>query len=201
MSSEGAPERILIVGGMGTGKTTLARRIAAASKVPLHHLDDLAYPEGTGSSASPYDLRQAAVRIAESPRWVAEGIHLGWTDPLLRAADVILWLDHVQWKQASGRVLRRFVSGAMAEARRQQGARRFLRLRDYARQLRELAVAIPATRRYEGHLDPTFSAGEEVSRPSRVATAARLAQYGDKVIRCRTHADVKAALRRIAPTA
>ena len=32
-------------------------------------------------------------QIVRQPAWVTEGGHLGWTDPLLAAADAIVWLD------------------------------------------------------------------------------------------------------------
>ena len=38
--------------------------------------------------------RLAMVReIACRPGWITEGGHLGWTEPLFSAADVIIWLD------------------------------------------------------------------------------------------------------------
>jgi hypothetical protein len=32
-------------------------------------------------------------QIVRQPAWVTEGGHLGWTEPLFAAADVIVWLD------------------------------------------------------------------------------------------------------------
>jgi adenylate kinase family enzyme len=177
------PERIFIVGGPGSGKSTLARHIASRTGQPIHHLDEVARVGG-GSGPPRSDGERAAdvARILDSERWIVEGVHLGWTEPLLDAADAIIWLDHVAWRRASTRIARRFVSGALAEARRRRGRERFLRLRDYARRLRELAAAVPETRGYQP-----------------ATTEEALARYAAKVVRCRTADDVAAAVARVAP--
>jgi adenylate kinase family enzyme len=175
-------ERILIVGGPGSGKTTLALELSGQLNLPLHHLDDVArVGGGRGPETSTEDRATAVAAILASGRWVAEGVHLGWTSPLFDAADAILWLDHVRWQTSSRRVIRRFLRQAVAEARHRKGRERFLRFRDYARRLRELAVSLPETRNYP--LDELEAA---------------LAAHGDKLIRCRTPADVASAVQAVA---
>ena len=183
--------RIYICGGSGSGKSTLARQIGDATGLTVHDLD-LIYRIGGGNGP----LREANERdemvsqVLDSDGWVVEGIHLSWTHGLLDAADSIIWLDHASWAKSSTRMVRRFVGGAFAEARRQRGWRRFLRFRDYQRHLRELASAIPRSRRYhQGSSAPSGDAGHE----SRTATEAALRPYWAKVVHCRTEADVEKA--------
>ncbi len=186
-------KRIYIIGGSGSGKASLAREISARSGLPVHDLDLVARVDGGNSPArEPAERDRLVAEIVASPQWIVEGIHLGWTDPLLAAADSIIWLDHVTWTKSSGRIVRRFASGAIAEARRQRGWRRFFRFRDYARHVRELAAAIPKARRYES------GAGDRDE--SRAATEAALAPYVAKVIHCRTEPDVAAAVARVTGT-
>ncbi len=170
-------ERVYITGGSGSGKTTIAERIGEATGLTVHHLDDIAR-EGGGRgperSASEREADIAAIVAAAS--WIVEGIHTGWTQPLLEAADVIVWLDNVPTRRASGRVMRRVAGQAIAEARRRKGRERFLRMRDYARKMRELSVSLPDARAPKGAL-------LEV-----------LAPYDAKVVRCRTDADVEAVV-------
>jgi adenylate kinase family enzyme len=174
-------ERILIVGGPGSGKTTLALELGERLNLPVHHLDDIArVGGGRGAETSADDRATAVVDILASGRWVTEGVHLGWTAPLVDAADAIVWLDHVRWQTSSRRVIRRFLRQALAEARQRKGRERFLRFRDYARRLRELAVSLPETRSY----------------PLSELEAA-LAPHGDKVFRCRTPADVAGAAQAV----
>lgn len=184
-----AAERVLIIGGMGSGKTTLAAEIGRLAELPVHDLDQIVRAGGgTGPLRRPEERDAMVTDIVESPRWVAEGVHLGWTEPLLDAAEVVIWLDHVAWGRASSRMVRRFYSQAFAEARRQRGWRRFFRFRDYGRRLAELARAIPESRRYH----------RESAEAGRSATAEFLTPYQDKVIHCRTSADVREAVAKVA---
>ncbi len=174
-----AAERIFIVGPSGSGKTTLAAQVAELTGLPVHHLDAIArVGGGRGPATSSAECASAVAQIVATGRWIAEGVQLGWTAPLFEAADAIVWLDHVTWRRSSGRVLRRFVSGALGEARRRRGRERFLRVRDYARRLRELAVSLPDTR--------TYPAAE---------VAQAVAGYQAKTVRCRAHADVDEFVR------
>jgi adenylate kinase family enzyme len=183
-----AAERILIVGASGSGKSTLAAEIGRRRGLPVHDLDTIARVSGGTSAPRLESERDKLLRqITSTDRWVAEGIHLGWTAPLMEAADAIVWLDNVTWPGASRRMVRRFASQALAEARRQRGWRRFFRLRDYARRLRDLGRAIPEARSY--HRD---EAGV-----SRAATEEALRPFAAKVIRCTSDANVRAALERL----
>ncbi|HEY1015287.1 MAG TPA: hypothetical protein VGE07_21455, partial [Herpetosiphonaceae bacterium] len=93
MSKAGAPRKIHIVGGGGSGKTTLARRLAAATQAPLYELDAIGYEGGAGAKR-PLAAKLADIaRISAEPAWVTEGIFLWWTDELLAAAELIIWLD------------------------------------------------------------------------------------------------------------
>lgn len=176
------PERILVIGPSGSGKTTLAAHLADLTDLPVHHLDEIVRPNGDrGPEASTSARASAVAAILDSPRWIAEGVHVDdWTQPLIDAADTIVWLDHVRWQRSSGRVLRRFVSGALTEARRRRGRERFLRVRDYGRKLRELAVSLPDTRAFpDDHV------------------AQLLSGYTDKVVRCHSQADVDQLAERV----
>jgi adenylate kinase family enzyme len=185
-----ASERILIVGGPGSGKTTFALRVAGANGVPVHHLDEVArLGGGTGAVRSDEERRRDVEAIVASERWIAEGVHLGWTAPLFEAADTIVWLDHVPWKSSGRRMVRRFVSQAWSEARRRKGRERFMRFGDYARRARDLAKAIPEARRYSKR---TGSGGAE---PTRASTEEAVSNYGSKLIHVRTPRDVDTAFR------
>ena len=174
-------ERILIVGGPGSGKTTLALELAAQLNLPVHHLDEIARLGGGRGPETSAEHRSAAVsEILHAGRWVTEGVHLGWTSPLFGSADAIVWLDHVRWQTSSRRVVRRFLRQAIAEARQRKGRERYLRFRDYARRLRELAVSLPETRSY----------------PQDELEAA-LASHREKLFRCQTPADVANAARAV----
>jgi adenylate kinase family enzyme len=189
-------ERVLVVGGPGSGKTTFALRVAAATGIPVHHLDEVArVGGGTGPERSSAERAADVARIVASDRWIAEGVHLGWTSPLFEAADTIVWLDHVAWRGTSRRMVRRFVTQAIAEARRRRGRERFLRFRDYARRLGDVAKSIPEARRYQRNA--TSRPGAAGGDPTRAATERAVAPHTAKLIHCRIAADVDTALARL----
>ena len=170
-----------MIGGVGSGKTTFANRLATVSGLPVHHLDELA--------VEPARRAPCVAAILGSVRWIAEGVHLGWTDELLRSADAIVWLDHRRWWQNSALIVRRFVREALVEVGRQKGLKKFTRFGDYARHLKELALAIPDARQQE-----VGARAGSVGTPTRSEIALRLAAMHSKVIHCRTSGDVQAIL-------
>jgi thymidylate kinase len=100
--------KIHIIGGPGSGKTTLGEAISARLHIPHHDLDKLGWKNGTRPAAYIED----AFAIAEQPGWVTEGIFLIWTDPLLYQADYIVWLE-VSWPVAAWRIIRRHISKSL----------------------------------------------------------------------------------------
>ncbi len=182
------PRRIHIVGGPGSGKSTLARELGDCLQAPVYHLDRVAF-EGVDFVTRPLAARQLAVReIAARPKWIAEGLFLGWTDELLEAADAIIWLDHLNWPLAWWRIVIRFARGGMEEAKRQPGIRKFSRFGDYTRHTRQLVGVLRSSREYYTQHTPD---GQLDMADTRPATAAHLSAYEAKVIRCATAREVE----------
>ena len=84
------PQRIYIIGGGGSGKTTLGRQVARALGLELTELD--------GSSG--------AGERARGSQWIIEGIFVWGTAAWLERADLIVWLD-LPWRVARRRILTR----------------------------------------------------------------------------------------------
>lgn len=184
-------KRILIVGQSGSGKSTLARRIGEALDVPVHDLDLVFRADGGNGPERPADVRRADLaRICDSPSWVAEGVHIVETGCLMETANMIVWLDHLPWWRASGRIARRFASGAWAEMRSQRGRKRFLRFGDYWRHTRELGRATRGTRQYE-------TGQPVVGSPSSAEVKRALAPYESKLIRVTSDDELDALVRNL----
>ena len=179
------PRRIFIIGQSGSGKSTLARRVGELLDLPVTDLD-LVYRDGGGNGPPREpEVRDADLaRICAGPAWIVEGIHLDGSAGLMGRAELIVWLDHVGGWRSSVRITRRFISGAWSEVRHQRGWRRFFRFGDYWRHLRELGGATRQARAYG-----TANGGAAVTRTQVAAT---LHDYGAKVVRCATDADVDA---------
>jgi hypothetical protein len=187
------PARIHITGGSGSGKTTLARRVGELLDVSVYHLDDVARDATTGRVRTLEERLTIVERIADAPRWVTDGIHVGWTDRLCEQADVIVWLDQVGWPKALARVCRRFVADSLAESRR-RGTRGLVRPRSYVRHLVELIRAgseIRAFRRVPAD-QATRDAG------SRAAIEGQLRPFAQKVVHCRGHDEAETLIAGLA---
>jgi adenylate kinase family enzyme len=81
-----------VIGSGGAGKSTISRRIAAATGLPLVHLDRLYWHPGW--TPTPEDAWERVVRdVVAGSRWVIDG-NYGGTLPLrLAAAETVIFLD------------------------------------------------------------------------------------------------------------
>jgi adenylate kinase family enzyme len=182
--------RIHIIGGPGSGKTTLARVIANYLEIGVHELDQIAFT-GQDFEERPFADRVAAIHgIANGPAWVTEGLFVRWTDELLARASIIVWLDHVNWQRGIWRITRRFVSSAVSEAKKRHGLERFTRFPDYARHMKQLVQVFFSSRSY---YDGSPSRATDRIE-SRQTTEEFLKPYKDKVIHCYTDEAVDACI-------
>ena len=86
-------KRILVIGRTGSGKTTLARDIAAALEVPHVELDSLYF--GPNFSTVPESvLRERVATAIEEDHWVTDGNKRAVRDLVWPRADTIIWLDY-----------------------------------------------------------------------------------------------------------
>jgi len=86
-------ERIVVVGRTGSGKTTLARHLAAALHVPHVELDSLYF--GPQFSTAPLAvLRERTAAAIAGDRWVTDGNKRAVRDLVWPRADTIVWLDY-----------------------------------------------------------------------------------------------------------
>jgi energy-coupling factor transporter ATP-binding protein EcfA2 len=88
-----ACERILILGRTGSGKTTLARELAAALHVPHVELDSLYFGPEFSTAPLPV-LRERTSAAIAGDRWVTDGNKRAVRDLVWPRADTIVWLDY-----------------------------------------------------------------------------------------------------------
>jgi hypothetical protein len=86
-------ERILVIGRTGSGKTTLARNIAAGLGVPHVELDSLYFGPDFSTVPEPV-LRERVTAAIAADRWVTDGNKRAVRDLVWPRADTIIWLDY-----------------------------------------------------------------------------------------------------------
>src|SRR5947199_10477215 len=84
--------RVLVIGTGGTGKTTLARRLAERTALPLIHLDLLYWRPG-GQPTPNAEWRQTVERLITAEKWIIDGNYGGTLDLRLAACGTVVLLD------------------------------------------------------------------------------------------------------------
>ena len=174
--------RIHVIGGPGSGKTTLAKQAALLLDVPFYELDAVGYEGGSGAER-PLPLRIAEIRqIAAQPGWVTEGVFLGWTHALFETADEIVWLD-LPWRLVGWRIFLRHVKAELRGNNRHSGWRKLFHFMLWARAYYTRSAA-------PGEAVIVEEDGDE----TRAITAQYLTAYSSRLVRCQTPAEIQAYL-------
>jgi len=86
--------KIHIIGGPGSGKTTLAKRFSRDLKCDTQHLDKIAYIDGDFDLPSSRAHRLNMVsQYTKNNNWVAEGVFFSWVGSSFKHSDLIVILD------------------------------------------------------------------------------------------------------------
>ncbi|MBI4220298.1 MAG: hypothetical protein HY682_09165 [Chloroflexi bacterium] len=116
--------KVYILGGPGSGKTTLATRLAARIDAPVFDLDWVLWKNGGPKSEA--DRQQEMGKIDARGSWIAEGIYSETASYLIERADVVLWIE-VPLLVAVWRIVTRHVRRSLAGSNRYPGIRRLIR--------------------------------------------------------------------------
>jgi adenylate kinase family enzyme len=102
-------QRVSVVGNSGSGKTTMARALAAAMGVPFLELDSIYHQPGWAELETEEYRRQVAGFVA-ADGWVVDGNYSKVQDLVWDRADTVAWVDpprHRVMRQVIWRTLSR----------------------------------------------------------------------------------------------
>lgn len=102
--------KIHVIGSVGSGKTTLARKLSAQLAVPHYELDNVVWERGPHGDRRRTEKERDALlqEIIASDSWIIEGVHHTWVKESLRQADRIILLDP-PYSQRTYRIIKRFI--------------------------------------------------------------------------------------------
>ncbi|PPK88506.1 adenylate kinase family enzyme [Neolewinella xylanilytica] len=91
------PQRILIIGSGGAGKSTLAGQLHALTGIEVIHLDQHYWqPDWVETEKREWEEKVAALAARDS--WIMDGNYGGTLDLRIERADTVIFLDRSRWR-------------------------------------------------------------------------------------------------------
>jgi hypothetical protein len=181
------PERIHITGGPGAGKSWLARRLSERLGLPYHDLDGIALELQAEMELLDFDELMArrlplSARLAAEATWISDGSNLEACRPFHERAEVIVYVT-CPWRLAAYRIPMRHLKAELRGNNRFPGWGRLYRFWRWSF-------------RYYWNRNPRGVNGFGTPETAAYHQEA-LQDYSDKLIICRTKAEVEAVERRL----
>lgn len=102
--------KILILGGICTGKTTLAKKISKILNIKTYEIDNIAYKRrDVHIKRLPKERDKKLKKILQRKKWILEGFYSrSWVYPIYRKADLIILLN-IKLSTAKKRIMIRYL--------------------------------------------------------------------------------------------
>lgn len=102
--------RISIIGGSGTGKTTLADILGRELNLPVIHIDGINYLPNWVERSKP-DRDKIIKEYINQEKWIIDGTYRATLGSRLQRSDLVIYLDYSTFSQIKGIVSRRIKAG------------------------------------------------------------------------------------------
>ena len=93
--------RICIVGGSGTGKTTLSNALSKKYNIPVTHIDGIHHLKNW-QTRDKLERDKIILDIVKKDKWIIDGTYKDTLKERFEAADLIIWLDYSTFAQLKG---------------------------------------------------------------------------------------------------
>ena len=93
--------KIAVIGGCGTGKTTISKNLSQKLNLPIFHIDGIHHLEN-------WEIRDKDERdkiileIVSKPKWIIDGTYHSTLKQRVKQADLIIYLDYSSIAQVKG---------------------------------------------------------------------------------------------------
>lgn len=108
-------ERIFIVGNGGSGKSWLAKKLAAKLKSPVAYLDELHWLPNFSGERPRHERDQLVAAAADNASWIMEGIYGSILKQVFPRITTLIWLDIADTECISNLMLRGQTDGGTPE--------------------------------------------------------------------------------------
>lgn len=86
--------KIYILGSVGSGKTTLAKKISKKLKLKIFSLDDIYWKKKYSVKRKENDKKKMLSKILrDNKKWVIEGASSSFVSNAIKQADLVVWID------------------------------------------------------------------------------------------------------------
>ena len=90
-------DRILIIGSCGAGKSTMARKLATKTQLPIIHLDQHYWKPGW-TEPEVEEWEKKVSQLIQAEQWIMDGNYSGTFHLRMPRADTIIFLDFSRWR-------------------------------------------------------------------------------------------------------
>ena len=85
--------KISIIGGPGTGKTTLGDNLSKELKIPVYHLDGIHHLENWKTRDSK-ERDEIILKIIEESKWIIDGTYKSTLEERVKSSDMVIFLNY-----------------------------------------------------------------------------------------------------------
>ena len=100
-------KKIAVVGGSGTGKTTLTNNLGRKLNVPIYHIDGIHHLENW-KTRDTKERDRIILKRANEEKWVIDGTYKSTLQERINKADLVIFLDYSTISRLNGILTRYF---------------------------------------------------------------------------------------------